>query len=314
MVGEPEPFLRALMPHNLVVAGRAAAVPGVRDRLSAAFLDELRWALVGRSRDPEADLRHRIACGYAVGDLGDPRWERRTGPLGAYLVPPMVAIPGGEYPIGDDDVIEWTYVGGGGTTSAHIPRHTVVLAPYEIGQFPVTNAEYACFVAAGGYEDERWWDTEDARRWRRGELANEAAKANNWMWRKRFLADAGLFEQMESEGRFPSAEADGALAGVAGAGRARPSKRHWRCSGRRSGRRSRASGTMSGTTGRRSRWWGCAGTRPGRTVVGWARSWVRGSGYRRKWNGRRRRGGRTDGVTHGGTSGIRCERTRTRRG
>ncbi len=142
-----------------------------------------------------------------MGDLGDPRFEQRTGPDGAYLVPPMVEIPGGKYPIGDDDVIEWTYTGSSGTTSAHIPRHTVVLAPYEIGQFPVTNAEYACFVAAGGYEDERWWNTGDARRWRRGELANEAAIENYRIWRRRFLADAGLFEQMEAKGRFPSAEA-----------------------------------------------------------------------------------------------------------
>ena len=61
-------------------------------RLSAAlsrwrWFRMLRWALVRRSRDPEADLRDRIACGYAVGDLGDPRFERRVGPHGEYLLP-----------------------------------------------------------------------------------------------------------------------------------------------------------------------------------------------------------------------------------
>ena len=207
MMEQPEPFLREIMARNLVVAGRAARLPTVRPRLSGAFLYDVQWTLVARSRDPEADLRHRIACAYAVGDLGDPRFERRTGPHGEYLVPPLVAIPGGEYPIGDDDVIEWSFIGGSGTTSAHIPRHAVALSPYEIGQYPVTNAEYACFVGAGGYEEERWWDTADARRWRRGELANEAAKINNRMWRKRFLADAAVFEQMVAEGRFQSAEA-----------------------------------------------------------------------------------------------------------
>ena len=30
--------------------------------------------------------------------------------------------------------------------------------------FPVTNAEYALFMAAGGYEDERWWQMA-ARTW-----------------------------------------------------------------------------------------------------------------------------------------------------
>ncbi len=32
----------------------------------------------------------------------------------------------------------------------------------------MTNAEWACFMDAGGYDDERWWDTEAARAWQRG--------------------------------------------------------------------------------------------------------------------------------------------------
>ncbi|MFN8422505.1 MAG: SUMF1/EgtB/PvdO family nonheme iron enzyme [Anaerolineae bacterium] len=50
-------------------------------------------------------------------------------------------------------------------------RHGVTVAPFRIGRFPVTNAEWA--GAAGGYDDERWWATVDARRWRHGELAGE---------------------------------------------------------------------------------------------------------------------------------------------
>jgi formylglycine-generating enzyme required for sulfatase activity len=207
MTSDPAAFVRHVMDANLSLAGRIAAQVPVRARLPEAVLDEVRWALVRRSRDREADLRDRIACGYALGDLGDPRFERRTGPDGAYLRPPMIDVPGGTYPIGDDDVIEWSIGRDGGTTSAHVPRHTVTVAPYEMGQYPVTNAEYACFVAAKGYEDERWWVTEDGRRWWRGELPNEAAKTNNRVWRQRFLADAALFEQMEAQGRFPSAEA-----------------------------------------------------------------------------------------------------------
>ena len=36
-----------------------------------------------------------------------------------------------------------------------MPRHTVALSPYAIGRYPVTNAEYACFMQAGGYDEER---------------------------------------------------------------------------------------------------------------------------------------------------------------
>ncbi len=45
-----------------------------------------------------------------------------------------------------------------------------------MGVFAVTNAEYALFMQAGGYEDERWWQTEAAQAWRRGEGGNEGPK------------------------------------------------------------------------------------------------------------------------------------------
>lgn len=206
MSDDPEAFVRGVMATNLALAGRAAALPEVRGRLGDGLLDELRWALVGRSRDVAADLRDRIDSGYAAGELGDPRFERRVGGHGEYLWPPFVAIPKGAYPIGEDKPITISVTGLTVTSVAHKPRHTVELAAYQIGQFPVTNAEWAHFIAAGGYGDECWWETENARRWRRGELANEASKHNNHQWRSAFMADPSLFEQMVAEGRFPSSE------------------------------------------------------------------------------------------------------------
>ncbi len=165
MSEDPTGFLRSVMETNLALAGRAAAQPELQPRLPDDLLDELRWALAARSRDTSADLRDRIACGYALGDLGDPRFERRVGPHGAYLLPPLVVIPAGTYPIGDDKPI----VNPHGTWTGHVPRHEIEIAAFEIGRFPVTNAEWSCFLDAGGYEDDRWWDTQDARSWRRGE-------------------------------------------------------------------------------------------------------------------------------------------------
>ena len=66
------------------------------------------------------------------------------------------------------------------------PRHDVELAAYAIGRYPVTNAEYACFMAAGGYEDERYW-TEGGRYWLRGEkVPGEDDPADWWIrtWRR----------------------------------------------------------------------------------------------------------------------------------
>ena len=189
MSTDPAGFVRGLMATNLPLAGRCAVqivgpqhagagtgrmAAGGTDGLPADLLDALRWALVRRSRDVEADLRARIDAGLALGWLGDPRFERRVGPYGEYLMPPMVEIPGGVYPIGEDEPILDTI--DGEEFRAHMPRHTVALAGFAMGQFPVTNAEYACFMAAGGYDDERWWDTEAGRAWQCGEGTTAGSK------------------------------------------------------------------------------------------------------------------------------------------
>ncbi len=191
-----EGFVGGLMEANLALAGRCASQPEVRDRLGEAFVDRLRWALVARSRDPEADLRARIAAGLALGDLGDPRFERRVGPYGEYLMPPLVEIPGGVYPIGDDEPIEYP----GGTGHAHVPRHHVALDPFRIGRFSVTNAEYACFMASGGYADDRWWETTAARNWRLGIGTSLGIRGRVRYWLARYRAEPALADRYRSQG------------------------------------------------------------------------------------------------------------------
>lgn len=169
MSTDPDAFVHDLMDVNLPLAARCAAAPDVR--MSDALCDEIRGALIARTQDPDADLRARIDAGLALGTLGDPRFDRRAGPHGDYLLPPMVDIPGGTYPIGDDD----------SDYDDEKPAHTVTLEPFQIGQFPVTNAEYALFIEAGGYNGEQWWNTDAARAWRRGDLA---AEGRNQLYRE----------------------------------------------------------------------------------------------------------------------------------
>ncbi|MGH9433377.1 MAG: SUMF1/EgtB/PvdO family nonheme iron enzyme, partial [Terriglobia bacterium] len=164
MAREPEAFIQALMEVNLPLAARCAAMP----ELPAApgLKRQIQQALVERTQDMRADVRARIAAGLALGNLGDPRFERPTGPEGDYLLPPSATIPAGEYPMGSDE----------GLYDDEAPAHTVRLEAFQIGVFPVTNAEYALFIAAGGYADERWWETEAAKAWRRGEGSSEGQK------------------------------------------------------------------------------------------------------------------------------------------
>jgi formylglycine-generating enzyme required for sulfatase activity len=128
----PEDFVSALIAANLPLAGRCAAQPDVA--VSPALRERLQQALVERSRDPAADLRARIAAARALGELGDPRFERRRGPLGEYLLPPLVAIASGSLPHRQRRRPR---------PEDEAPAHSVELAAFRTSPAsPVTNAEW----------------------------------------------------------------------------------------------------------------------------------------------------------------------------
>ena len=195
MVRDSDAFLAALADANLPLAGRCAAQPEVT--ISPSLRQRLQQSLIERSRDPAADLRARIAAARALGELGDPRFERRRGPDSECLLPPVVAIEGGAYRIGSDE----------GLFADEAPAHQVALAPFAIGKFPVTNAEWRLFLEAGGYEDERWWDTAAARAWRRGDGTAEGPKQESRELRQRLQANPGLVSEFQSAGRITSEHA-----------------------------------------------------------------------------------------------------------
>lgn len=204
MTADPAAFVRELKTTNLPLAARCARQPVVLDRLSDADVDDLRVKLAERSREPSADLRARIAAGLELGWLGDPRWRRCRGSEGVFLEPPLVEIPEGDYPIGEDDPLTL----GGETWSDHVPRHRVRLASLAVGRFPVTHAEWACFIRAGGYDDERWWTTAAGRAWRSGD-GTASSRRQVWRrWRARFRREPHLIAAMLADGRLNQAQAD----------------------------------------------------------------------------------------------------------
>ena len=72
-------------------------------------------------------------------------------PPGRPVPPDSVLVPGGPFTLGvDGDDEPWSL-------DNERPAHTVDLPAFRIGRVPVTNAEWQEFVAAGGYDDSRWW-------------------------------------------------------------------------------------------------------------------------------------------------------------
>jgi formylglycine-generating enzyme required for sulfatase activity len=177
MVVNTRAYIEELIDKNLPLAARCAILP----ELDAPedLKSKIRWELISRMQNMQADLRARIAAGEALGLIGDPRFKLHNSNVGEYLLPPMVEIPAGNYPIG---AFFTRYVN-------EMPKHKVQINAYEIGIFPVTNAEYKKFIEAGGYEKEHWWDTANALRWLREGGAEDQKQSlrdarltwqNNW--------------------------------------------------------------------------------------------------------------------------------------
>jgi len=195
MTADQDAFVEQLADRNLPLAGRCAAQP--ESKVTEPLKERLRWALVNRSRDAKADLRARIAAGEALGELGDPRFKRCVSAEGVeYLLPPMVRVPAGNYTIGSNE----------GIYPEEAPEHQVWLDAFWIGQFPVTNAEYACFIKDGGYEDERWWVGEAAQRWWRGEGTGDGLRANVQDLLTRYCVSPQLLVRDRAMGIYSSTE------------------------------------------------------------------------------------------------------------
>lgn len=67
-----------------------------------------------------------------------------------FVIPPMCDVPPGPFLMGSDPTIDKR------AEFHEEPQHSVTLTAFQIGRFPVTVAEYAYFVRAGGNEPQRW--------------------------------------------------------------------------------------------------------------------------------------------------------------
>jgi formylglycine-generating enzyme required for sulfatase activity len=78
----------------------------------------------------------------------------------------------------------------------------VQLPAFLIGRYPVTNGEFACFLAAGGYQEKAYWPSEEGRAWLRGEGESGAlAEAMRVWWAVR--SDPALLGRLRRAGVSP---------------------------------------------------------------------------------------------------------------
>jgi formylglycine-generating enzyme required for sulfatase activity len=160
LAGQLGDLVEAVRPHNPALAGRCLAEAGVDPPEEA--LASVRADLLSDLYDPAVHLRARLQAGFVLGQVGDPRFERRTAAGVEFIPPKMVPVAAGRYTIGSPDNDPQAF-------DNEKPGFSLDLPAFAIGRWPVTNAEYACFIAAGGYDDQRWWQGDLAQRWLAGE-------------------------------------------------------------------------------------------------------------------------------------------------
>jgi iron(II)-dependent oxidoreductase len=109
--------------------------------------------------------------------MGEPGYRPLTSaPPTGWPVSGEVEVPAGPFVMGTDDEA-WAY-------DNERPAHVVDLPAFRIDAAPVSNGQFAEFIAAGGYEEPRWW-TEDG-----------------WAWRQKAGLQAPEFWRAEGDGRW----------------------------------------------------------------------------------------------------------------
>jgi len=119
-------LFQALLQINPILAGRCLfeGQAKVNSAARQAVIDNLLSAIA----NPAVALRVRIAAGDTLGCLGDPRPGE------------MVVIPAGKFLMGEGR-----------------EQHELFLPEYQLGKYPVTNAEYKRFIEADGYKEKSFW-------------------------------------------------------------------------------------------------------------------------------------------------------------
>jgi formylglycine-generating enzyme required for sulfatase activity len=174
-------FLESVRRVNPVLAVRCLTETGLD--VSAELKGRLQQDLLRDMENDQVHLRVRIEAGEALARLGDPRFQTMTINGHQVMLPPLVSIPAGSVSMGSGIWEVWRLSRSGYPAQDERPRHVVQLPAFAVGKYPVTNAEYACFIDAAGYGQKHWWEGTQARAWLGGASAGGVVEDIIELWR-----------------------------------------------------------------------------------------------------------------------------------
>ena len=168
-------------------------------------------------RHPLLEAEDYALLGEALARIGDNR--RGVGVRAGVPDITWVAVDGGEKWIGSDkdwlnhklESLEGEHSARDWKFDLEYPKHSVFLEPYEIAKYPITNAQFLCFVESEeGYHVDDWW-TDDGLIWRNGngpiinsERAEAALPKTNVSWYEAFAFCRWLGHLTSHDVRLPS--------------------------------------------------------------------------------------------------------------
>jgi formylglycine-generating enzyme required for sulfatase activity len=148
-----------------------------REREGQAILRRVQGWLAALLKTGALTARERAEAGDVLARLGDPRFDPQTLSLPREPLLGFIQVPSGPFWMGSRKGKEEWAGELGHTEPVDIPY------PYYVARYPVTVAQYAEFLAAGGYEEAGYW-TPTGWAWRRGEYDSQVTEE----WLKDWLA------------------------------------------------------------------------------------------------------------------------------
>jgi len=158
---------------SLELAGAACIEWSAGDALKAEVARLLATEVLHASSRGKEPLALRSSAARVLGALGDPRTEVLANP------PPTVLVSAGPFQMGHSGKLELVNL-----PSLQTGSYLIEVGGFEIGAYPVTNAQFSEFVDSGGYSDDgrRYW-TEAGWDWRLRHGIGSPAYWSDQRWR-----------------------------------------------------------------------------------------------------------------------------------
>src|SRR5262249_37876498 len=192
---------QAVAAANPALAGRCLSEGSAL--VNSATREAVQRALLADLGNPHLHRRARLAAGRVLGVVGDPRFTPQVIHGVQVILAGLVAVRGGTATIGS---ARWPWERQ--AYDDERPQHRVPVAALYLACFPVTNAEYTCFMQAGGYDTERYW-MPAGWQWRHGQGENSGpVEEVLYIWRG-YLRKPSLTAQRLKAGQMPQEAAEG---------------------------------------------------------------------------------------------------------